>query len=105
MKLKYLMFETAIGQGMFQHIPVLFFEPITHIGMYHTIKETRVREWTSQYHLRLVSAGFVNIFPIRGKIECTGKSESLETAGLPCVPLPTDGDTILCYNVLTGVQP
>lgn len=95
-KAKYIMLERMIGTAP-QRIPVIFFEPLTHMGMWETMQRSREIRGAE-----IVSAGFAH-FNKEGKVSCSGESESLKTRGLPCRPLSTDSDTIYCYNYLHGL--
>jgi hypothetical protein len=91
-ELKYIMLTDGTGT---KRVPILFFEPLTHSGMYQAAglgEETR--------HLRLASAGFVRV--AAEKVETYGISESLKSLRLPHAPLPDDAKVIALYNHLHG---
>jgi hypothetical protein len=102
-RLKYIMFEAGVGEGseVKQRIPILFFEPLTHVGMYYTMAHSRHDELPRD--AELVSAGFVTVRGV--EIECFGESESLKDAKLPHVPLPEDAKTISTHNYFHGIVP
>ena len=102
-KLKYIMFEACIGggSGVKRRIPILFFEPLTHVGMYRTVMYSRIEELPRDSEL--VSAGFVTMQGV--KVQCFGESESLKHERLPHVPLPDDAGIIQAHNYFHGIVP
>ena len=103
-KMKYIMFEQTIGEDGDKHrVPVIFFEPLTHIETY----EQMSRSTDLLPNAKLVSAGFVQ-FSGTGAglvgVFCYGESESLKHRKLPHVPLDEDAEVIRHYNYVHGLM-
>lgn len=104
--LKYIMFEAGVndGSGILRRIPIFFFEPLTHVGMYETMIRSRSDELPRD--AELVSAGFVRIdrrLENVHSIQCYGISESLRDHRLPHTPLPDDAKIIQMHNHFHGI--
>lgn len=97
MKLKYIMLEHKVG-NITRRTPVMFFEPLTHVGM----AELMIDYCAEIPPSKIVSAGFMEV-DNHGRIVCFGESESLKARKLPFKPLEDDATTIAAYNYLHGI--
>jgi hypothetical protein len=96
MEFKYIM---LLDRRLDRRVPIIFFEPITHIGVYKMTRES--------YELKaldLVSAGFGRVSGVKlfALVEVFGESASLKMENLPCHPLKDDGRVISTYNYSHG---